>query len=114
WITEAARVVEGQVEDRARFLGGIRRASETTPDPRGPIKLDEYGNPTQNVYILKVERVNGKLQNTVIHTYPMVSQFWTYKPEEFLKLPAYGRDYPPAKPLWSSADSTRADEYSYA
>jgi len=28
----------------------------------------------------------------------MVSQFWTYKPEEFLKLPAYGRDYPPAKP----------------
>src|SRR5437899_417934 len=74
WITEAARVVEGQVEDRARFLGGIRRASETTPDPRGPIKLDEYGNPTQNVYILKVERANGKLQNTVIDTYPMGSQ----------------------------------------
>jgi len=28
----------------------------------------------------------------------MVSQFWTYKPEEFLKTPPYDRTYPPAKP----------------
>ena len=28
------------------------------------------------------------------------SQFWTYKPEEFLKQPVYWRDYPPAK-NWS-------------
>jgi hypothetical protein len=62
------------------------------------IKLDEYGNPTENVYIVKVDKVGGKLQNTVIHTYPMVSQFWTYKPEEFLKTPAYDRGYPPVKP----------------
>jgi branched-chain amino acid transport system substrate-binding protein len=34
----------------------------------------------------------------VIHTYPAVSQFWTYKPEEFLKNPPYSRDYPPVKP----------------
>ena len=33
-----------------------------------------------------------------VHTYPAVSQFWTYKPEEFLKTPPYSRDYPPAKP----------------
>ena len=98
WIVEAAKLLEGKVEDREKFVAAIRRASETTEDPRGPIKLDEYGNPTQNVYILKVERVGGKLQNTVLHTYPMVSQFWTYKPDEFLKLPAYDRGYPPAKP----------------
>jgi hypothetical protein len=24
-----------------------------------------------------------------------VSQFWTYKPEEFPKAPAYDRNYPP-------------------
>jgi len=98
WIAEAAKLVEGRVEDRERFLAAIRKASETMEDPRGPIKLDESGNPTQNVYILKVERVDGKLTNTVLHTYPMVSQFWTYKADEFLKLPAYGRDYPPARP----------------
>jgi branched-chain amino acid transport system substrate-binding protein len=49
-------------------------------------------------YILKVERVGGRLQNTIVHTYPMVSQFWTYRPDEFLKTPAYDRNYPPAKP----------------
>jgi branched-chain amino acid transport system substrate-binding protein len=98
WITEAARALDGKVEDRARFLAAIRKASETTEDPRGPIKLDEYNNPTQNVYILTVEKVGGRLQNTVIHTYPMVSQFWTYKPEEFLKTPAYDRSHPPVRP----------------
>ena len=44
------------------------------------------------------DKVSGRLQNTVIHTYPMVAQFWTYKPEEFLKTPAYDRSYPPVKP----------------
>jgi len=98
WVAEAAKIVEGRVEDRERFLAAIRKASETVEDPRGPIKLDDLGNPTQNVYILKVERVGGKLTNTVVHTYPLVSQFWTYKADEFLKLPAYSRDYPPARP----------------
>jgi branched-chain amino acid transport system substrate-binding protein len=98
WIAAAAQSLNGQVEDREKFVAAIRRAIETTPDPRGPIKLDEYGNPTENVYIVRVEKSGGKLVNTVIHTYPLVSQFWTYKPEEFLKTPAYTRDYPPVKP----------------
>jgi branched-chain amino acid transport system substrate-binding protein len=64
WIVEAAKLVNGQVEDKERFVSAIKRASETTEDPRGPIKLDDYGNPTENVYILKVHRVGGKLENT--------------------------------------------------
>ena len=98
WIADAAQSLNGQVEDREKLVAAIRRAIETVPDPRGPIKLDEYGNPTENVYIVRVEKSGGKLVNTVIQTYPAVSQFWTYKPEEFLKSPAYSRDYPPAKP----------------
>ncbi len=98
WIAEAAQSLKGQVEDREKFVAAIRRAIETTPDPRGPIKLDEYGNPTENVYIVRVDKSGGKLVNTIVHTYPLVSQFWTYKPEEFLKSPAYGRDYPPVRP----------------
>jgi branched-chain amino acid transport system substrate-binding protein len=42
-----------------------------------------------------VEKVGGRLQNTVIHTFPAVGQFWTYKPDDFLKNPVYSRDYPP-------------------
>ena len=98
WIADAAQSLNGQVEDREKLVAAIRRAIETVPDPRGPIKLDEYGNPTENVYIVRVEKSGGKLVNTVIHTYPQVSQFWTYKPEEFLKSPGYTRDYPPVKP----------------
>jgi len=40
--------------------------------------------------------------NSVIKTYPNVSQFWTYDRVEFLKNPVYSRDsrdYPPAKNL---------------
>jgi branched-chain amino acid transport system substrate-binding protein len=98
WIAAAAQSMNGRVEDREKFVAAIRRAIETTPDPRGPIKLDAYGNPTENVYIVRVDKSGGKLVNTIIHTYPQVSQFWTYKPEEFLKSPAYSRDYPPVKP----------------
>jgi len=64
---------------------------------RGPLKVDDFGNPIQNIYIRKVERVGGRLQNTVIATYPAVSQFWKYKPDEYMKRPLYGRDYPPCR-----------------
>jgi len=98
WIAKATEAVKGNVDDREQFMTALRRATEESPDPRGPIKLDDWGNPTQNVYILKVERSGGKLVNTVVHTYPLVSQFWIYKPDDFLKLPAYTRDHPPVKP----------------
>ena len=97
WIVAAAGRVQGNVEDRARFFAAIKQAAEGQ-DIRGPIHIDEFGNPTQNVYILKTEKVGGTMQNTVVHTYPMVSQFWTYKPEEFLRAPAYDRNYPPVTP----------------
>ena len=95
-VAEAARAVGGRVEDRAAFMAALR-AVAISDAPRGPIKMDPYGNPTQNIYIRKVERVGGKLQNTVIYTYPAVSQFWKYNPEEFLKQPVYSREFPPCR-----------------
>jgi branched-chain amino acid transport system substrate-binding protein len=38
-----------------------------------------------------------ELWNTVIKTYPNVSQFWTYGKDAFLQQPVYGRDFPPCK-----------------
>ena len=86
----------GDIENVEKFLGALRRV-DLSDAPRGPIKLDDFGNPVQNVYVRRVDKVNGRLQNTVVHTFPNVSQFWTYKPDEFLKAPAYSRDYPPCK-----------------
>ena len=86
----------GDVENVDRLIAALRKV-DLTGAPRGPIRLDDYGNPIQNVYVRKVERSGGRLQNTVIHTFPSVSQFWTYKPEEFLKQPVYSRDVPPCR-----------------
>jgi branched-chain amino acid transport system substrate-binding protein len=96
WINEAMKAVGGNVEDREKFLGALRKV-EIPDAPRGTIKMDAYGNPIQNIYVRKVERKDGELWNTVIHTFPGVSQFWKYKPEEFLKQPVYDRNYPPCK-----------------
>ena len=92
-LKAALEATGGDIENVDKFLGVLRRV-DLTDAPRGPMRFDEYGNPIMNIYVRKVERVNGRLQNTVIHTFPNVSQFWTYKPEEFLKNPVYSRDYP--------------------
>jgi branched-chain amino acid transport system substrate-binding protein len=97
WIVEAIKAIKGDVENRPKFMEALRRV-EIKDAPRGNFRLDEYGNPVQNVYIRKVQRVGGELQNVVIQTYPNVSQFWKYKPEEFLKQPLYSREFPPIKP----------------
>lgn len=97
WAIEAMKSVNGNVEDRDAFLAALQ-SQQLTDVPRGPLKIDSYGNPIENVYIRKVERVGGELQNTVVKTYPDVSQFWTYGPEKFLQQPVYDRSYPPLKP----------------
>jgi branched-chain amino acid transport system substrate-binding protein len=96
WIAEAIKLAGGRVEDRDAMLAALRRVN-LKESPRGPLSIDQYGNPIQNIYVRKVERVGGRLQNTVIATYPAVSQFWKYNPDEYLKQPLYSRDYPPCK-----------------
>jgi branched-chain amino acid transport system substrate-binding protein len=96
WIVEAIKATGGKVEDRDAMLAALRRV-DLKETARGPLKVDDFGNPIQNIYIRKVERVAGKLQNTVIATYPGVGQFWKYRPDEYLKRPLYSRDYPPCK-----------------
>jgi branched-chain amino acid transport system substrate-binding protein len=96
WIGEAIKVIDGKVEDREQLLAALRKV-EITDAPRGPLTVDRFGNPVENIYVRRVERVGGKLQNTVIATIPAVSQFWKYNPEEYLKTPLYTRDYPACK-----------------
>jgi len=97
FVYEALVALRGAVENREAFLAALRRV-EISDAPRGPVTLDAFANPVQNIYIRKVERRGGLLQNTVVFTYRGVSQFWKYDPEEFLKQPVYSRDFPPMKP----------------
>ena len=95
WVLAAIEALGGRVDDRATLLAALR-AAKPADLPRGPVELDEYGNPIENVYVRRVERVNGELQNTVIHTFPRVSQFWTFNPSEYLRQPLYSRRGVPA------------------
>ena len=97
-VLEAAlKGVGGNIEDKNAFMAALRATNVDTA--RGPVRLDEYGNVVGNVYIRKVTRKDGRLVNSVIKTYPDVSQFWTYGPKQFLANPVYSRDFPPAKNL---------------
>jgi branched-chain amino acid transport system substrate-binding protein len=101
WIDEAMKKAGGKwpgSEQFIKIMQGIKLDA-----PRGPVSMDDMRNPIENVYIKKVEKKKmfgyGKdeLWNTVIKTYPNVSQFWTYGKEKFLAQPVYDRDFPPCK-----------------
>ena len=94
-LESALETVGGKIEDKGAFMKALR--SGTFDTIRGPVKFDEYGNVVGNAYIRKVTRLDGRLVNTVIKTYPDVSQFWTYDHKAFLANPVYSRDWPPAK-----------------
>jgi branched-chain amino acid transport system substrate-binding protein len=97
-VLEAAiKATKGNVEDKKALMAAIRSGNVETV--RGRIKLDEFGNAIGDTYIRKVTRRDARLVNSVIKTYPDVSQFWTYDKTAFLKNPVYSRDYPPAKNL---------------
>jgi branched-chain amino acid transport system substrate-binding protein len=101
WIDETIKKTGGKFTNPDEFIkvmSGIKLDAV-----RGPVSLDESRNPVQNIYIRKVEKKKmfgydkEELWNTVIKTYPNVSQFWTYDKAAFLKQPVYSRDFPPCK-----------------
>lgn len=93
WLAQALEDVDGNVADKEAFLAAVR-AVEFADTPMGPLSMDEYDNPIQNIYIREVEmRDDGRVWNVVKEVIPGVSQFWTYDPDAFLAQPVYSRDY---------------------
>jgi len=101
WIDQAIQRAGGKYPGPEQFIKIMQ--SIKLDAPRGLVELDENRNPVENVYIKKVEKKKmfgydkDELWNTVIKTYPHVSQFWTYGKEKFLAQPVYDRDFPPCK-----------------
>ncbi|MGA7678757.1 MAG: ABC transporter substrate-binding protein, partial [Pseudolabrys sp.] len=101
WLDEALKKAGGKwpgPEELIKIMVGIKLDAV-----RGPVSLDENRNPIQNIYIKKVEKKKmfgyekDELWNTVIKTYPNVSQFWTYGKDKFLAQPVYDKSFPPCK-----------------
>ena len=101
WLDEALKKAGGKwpgPEELIKIMVGIKLDSV-----RGPVSFDDMRNPIQNIYIKKVEKKKmfgyekDELWNTVIKTYPNVSQFWTYGKDKFLAQPVYDKSFPPCK-----------------
>ena len=93
FLDKGLTAVHGNTSDPAALIKAIH-ASTVNDAPRGPIQIDAYGAPIQNIYIRKVEDENGTPVNTVLRTYSNVSQFWTWTPQQYLARPAYNRSSP--------------------
>src|SRR6266567_6662462 len=78
-VEAAMQKAGGRAADKKAFMDAMRGVT-LAETPRGPVKFDHLGN-------------------TVIKTYPNVSQFWTYDEKAFLAQPVYSRESPPAKNL---------------
>jgi len=97
-VEAAIQKLDTKSDDRKALADALHQIS-LTDTPRGPVKFDQYGNVVGDIFIRKCERKGRQLTNTVIKTYPNVSQFWTYDEKQFLAQPVYARDVPPAKNL---------------
>lgn len=94
WLAEAIKSIGGNVEDRPKFLEAVRKTALNGSPLGRQVRLDDYGNPVYDVFIRDVvTRPDGTYWNKPIETYPAVSQFWTYNPEEYLKQPSYSRTF---------------------
>lgn len=95
-LEAALTAIQGRIEDKAAFVKALHEF-KLEKSPIGPISIDEYGKPVLNIYVRKVERKGGRLVNTIVATYPKVTQFWPFEPKKFMAAPSYARDYPALK-----------------
>ena len=94
FIKAALDAIDGNVADKEAFLDAVRKAKVVAP--RGPMTIDEYNNPVQNVYISEARKIKHETLgevwiNVPVKTYENVSQFWNWSPEEYLKRGPYKR-----------------------
>ena len=80
--------------DPVRFNSAIR-AVELPDAPRGRMRIDDYNNAIENIYLERIVKKEGELYSEVFHTFPDVGQFWTIPPDEFLANPVFSREFPP-------------------
>ena len=71
---EAMKAIGGNVEDQAKFLDALRKVRFESPG--GPFRFDDKQNAVIPTYLRRVERVGGKLQNTVFDSVSDIDQFW--------------------------------------
>lgn len=88
----ALQAVHGNIEDQKAYREALLKVSFDAPASK--VSLDAYHNVVTDTFLNQVKLINGEWRNSVIKTYPMVSQFWTFDPEEYQAEPPYDSTHP--------------------
>lgn len=80
-IVEAAKAIDGNVEDTAKFIAALRAVKFDSA--KGPIALDKFGQVIQSMYVRETQKVGNDYANVPVETYSNVDQFWPLTFEEF-------------------------------
>ncbi len=74
-VGEAVKAVGGRIEDRPHFLEALRKTR--FEGPAGLVRFDQNQQRVLDVYIRRVEKVEGRYVNQIIDKIPNVGQDWT-------------------------------------
>jgi branched-chain amino acid transport system substrate-binding protein len=80
-IVDAIKAVNGDLKDTMKFMAALKSVKFSSP--KGDISLDKYGQVIQTMIIREAQKVDGKIGNVPIATYPNVDQFWPFTEAEF-------------------------------
>src|SRR5215470_2093548 len=90
-VLEAAlKSIDAKIENKNALIKALRE-NKVQDTARGPVRFDKYGNVIGNVYIRRVEKKGDCYDNAGVKTYPYVTQFSTYDPDESLNHTHYKR-----------------------
>ncbi|MGD0234423.1 MAG: penicillin-binding protein activator [Syntrophorhabdales bacterium] len=78
-IGVVTQALKGEVEDIPRVAKEIKRVATKIETPQGPLAFDQYNQRILNIYVLKVEKRDGKLVNVVIENMGKVAQEEVWK-----------------------------------
>ena len=79
-MSAATEALKGEVDNPSRVAQEIMKVAPRIETPAGPLAFDQYHQRILNMYIMKVEKRDGKLVNAVIDKTPPVRQadVWKY------------------------------------
>jgi branched-chain amino acid transport system substrate-binding protein len=73
-VGAVAEALKGELEDTPRVAKEIKRVAAKIETPAGPLAFDQYNQRIVNIYVMKVEKRDGKLINVVIENLGKVAQ----------------------------------------
>jgi branched-chain amino acid transport system substrate-binding protein len=84
-IAAAMKKVNGSVENKLQLMDALYASDLETV--KGPVKLDKLHDVVEDTYILQIVKgQDGSMEHKLLRTYPSVSQFGDFTPDQIAKL----------------------------